>query len=63
MLQMDAFHLDLGMVWCVHMHDAWDDTHLCYTVYLAEPLKRGDYYGIAANIRAEVVDTLEDFNN
>ena len=42
------------------MHDAWDDTHLCYGVYLAELLKRSEYYGIAANITAEVVDTLED---
>ena len=48
------------MVWCVRMHDAWDDTHLCYNVYLAELLKRGEYYGIATNIRAEVVDALED---
>ena len=57
---MDVFNLDLGMVWCVRMHDAWDDTHLCYSVYLAELLERGEYYGIPANIRAEVVDTLED---
>ena len=54
------FNLDLGMVWCVRMHGAWDDTHLCYSVYLAELLKRGEYYGIAANISAEVVVTLED---
>ena len=60
MLQTDVFHLDLGMVWCVSMHDTWDDTHLCYSVYLAELLKHGEYYSIAANTRAEVVDTLED---
>ena len=60
MLETDALHLDLGMVWCVRMHDAWDDTHLCYSVYLAELLKHVEYSGIAANIRAEVVDTLED---
>ena len=54
------FNLDLGMVWCVRMHDALDDTHLCYSVYLAELVKRVEYYGIAANIRAEVVVTLED---
>ena len=45
------------------MHDAWDDTDLCCSVSLAELLKRGEYYGIAANIRAGVVDTLEDCND
>ena len=48
-----------GVSACIH-HDAWDDTHLLYSVYLAELLKRSEYYGIAANVRAEVVDTLED---
>ena len=40
--------------------DMWDTTHLCCDMYMADLLKRTEYYAIASNPRAEVVFTLEE---
>ena len=48
------------MVRRVRADDMWDTTHLCYNMYMADLLKRTEYYDIASNPRAEVVYTLED---
>ena len=48
------------MVRAVRVDDMWDTTHLCYNTYMADLLKRTEYYGTASNPRADVVYTLED---